>query len=75
MAPPPSAISASVPIPTPEELSSMAIDGALPAAATTLSADIGAEQPIVLIGTESDEMTGANRAMEVTSASNVLVGG
>lgn len=60
---------------TPEEISSLALDGALPAGAVALHQDSWGEEPIVLIGAESDETTGANRAMEVSSPTNVVVGG
>ena len=60
---------------SPEDVSNLAIDGALPAGAVALSFDAAGEQPIVLIGAESDESTGANRATEVNTANNVIVGG
>jgi hypothetical protein len=60
---------------SPEDVSHMAIEGALPAGAIALHMDAETEQPIVLIGSESDESTGANRATEVRSANNVIVGG
>jgi hypothetical protein len=60
---------------SPEDVSHMAIEGALPAGAVAMNFDAGGEQPIVLIGSESDESTGANRATEVNSTSNVVIGG
>ena len=60
---------------SPADFSRSAIDGALPAGALALSLETSEEQPIVLIGSESDESTGANRATEVSSASNVVIGG
>lgn len=65
----------STPALTPEDISNLAMDGALPAGAVAMSAESSEVQPIVLIGMESDESTGANRATEVSSASNVIVGG
>jgi hypothetical protein len=77
-APEPRAAAASVPAEpdslTPREISRLAINGALPAGALAAGDDSGAE-PIVLIGAESDELTGAKRATEVESASNVVIGG
>ena len=60
---------------SPADFSRSAIDGALPAGALALNLETSEEQPIVLIGSESDESTGANRATEVSSASNVVIGG
>ena len=60
---------------SPADFSRSAIDGALPAGALALNMEPSEEQPIVLIGSESDESTGANRATEVSSASNVVIGG
>jgi hypothetical protein len=71
----PPSVADSSPALTPEDISSLAMDGALPAGAVAMSAESSEMQPIVLIGTESDESTGANRATEVSSASNVIVGG
>lgn len=45
------------------------------AEAVASGADSGTEPPIVLIASEPDAFTGANRAMEVETASNVLIGG
>jgi hypothetical protein len=60
---------------SPSDFSRSAIDGALPAGALAIDMEPSEEQPIVLIGSESDESTGANRATEVSSASNVVIGG
>ena len=60
---------------SPADISRSAIDGALPAGAILPTIDLNDEQPIVLIGTESDESTGANRATEVSSPGNVVIGG
>jgi hypothetical protein len=60
---------------TPAEISMSAIDGALPAGSAAIALSSGMEAPIVLIGAESDEATGANKATEVSSPSNVVIGG
>ena len=60
---------------TAADYSNLAIEGALPAGAVALNLDSNGEQPIVLIGSDSDESTGANRATEVSSTSNVVIGG
>lgn len=60
---------------SPADISRSAIDGALPAGAIAQPLDMAEEQTIVLIGTENDESTGANRATEVSSPGNVVIGG
>lgn len=59
---------------SPADFSRSAIDGALPAGALALNVE-PSDESIVIIGSDSDESTGANRATEVSSASNVVIGG
>lgn len=60
---------------SPAEISNLAIDGALPAGAVAMVDSAAVETSIVIINADIDDATGAKRATEVTSASNVIIGG
>lgn len=60
---------------SPAEISNLAIDGALPAGAVAMVDGALDETPLVIIGSDIDDETGAKRATEVSSTSNVLIGG
>lgn len=60
---------------TPADFSNLAIDGALPAGAVAMIDGNPDEGSIVIISSDIDDATGAKRATEVTSTSNVVIGG
>jgi len=60
---------------SPAEISNLAIGGGLPAGAVAMIDGAPEETAIVIINSDIDDATGAKRATEVTTASNVIIGG